>query len=365
MELRSLALPLAGLLLLLACDSGTSPVAPADTLFSVTADPLRIRPDESSEIRALALDPSGVPVRTGTEVRFTTTLGRVEPEVATTDRDGVARATLRADGRTGTATVTASSGADSTDSVTVTIDVPKVKASFTPTPSGLTVKFTDESTGNPTSWSWEFGDGEASDERNPLHEYRRAGSYRVFLTVANAEASDSTSQLLAIGAVASFETEPDPPKGLEVQFKDTSQPVPIAWKWKFGDGGTSSLQHPIHTYARSDEYRVRLEVTTENSGKDKTSKVIRVKEELPDPPVAAFNIPPNSDRNGLTIIFRDGSGSSGGGKPTSWKWEFGDGKSSTEQDPIHTYSVAGTYAVTLTVANAAGSDSVTKFVEVL
>lgn len=202
MSSRFLVLLQAGALLFLACDSGTSPVAPEGTILTISADPLRIRPGETSEIRVVALHPSGVPVRTGTEFRFATTLGTIEPEVARTDPEGVALATLTAGGRTGTAEVTARSGSGDTKSVEVEITVPSVTAAFTHDAEEpgrlLTVKFTDGSTGSPTSWKWDFGDGGTSAERDPVHTFPAPDTYAVTLTVANAAGSDSVSKFVSV-----------------------------------------------------------------------------------------------------------------------------------------------------------------------
>ena len=76
----------------------------------------------------------------------------------------------------------------------------------------------------------------------------------------------------------------------------------------------------------------------------------------PAPPVASFSGSPTSGTAPLNVAFSDTS--SGG--PTSWAWNFGDGTTSTAQNPSKTYSSAGTYTVALTVSNAAGSDTQTK-----
>ena len=74
------------------------------------------------------------------------------------------------------------------------------------------------------------------------------------------------------------------------------------------------------------------------------------------PPVAAFNGTPTSGDYPLTVDFTDASTEN----PTSWSWTFGDGGTSTAQNPSHTYTAAGTYTVSLTVSNAFGSDTETK-----
>jgi PKD repeat protein len=76
----------------------------------------------------------------------------------------------------------------------------------------------------------------------------------------------------------------------------------------------------------------------------------------PVPPTAGFTATPTSGTAPLTVSFSDTST----GTPSAWSWSFGDGATATEQHPTHTYTTAGTYAVSLTVSNTAGSDTVTK-----
>ena len=77
---------------------------------------------------------------------------------------------------------------------------------------------------------------------------------------------------------------------------------------------------------------------------------------LENPPVAAFVGTPVSGTYPLAVAFSDQSS----GTPTSWSWTFGDGGTSTAQNPVHTYAVAGTFTVSLTATNAYGSDSETR-----
>ncbi|MDW7732327.1 MAG: PGF-pre-PGF domain-containing protein [Methanolobus sp.] len=72
-------------------------------------------------------------------------------------------------------------------------------------------------------------------------------------------------------------------------------------------------------------------------------------------PVASFSADVTEGKVPLTVQFTDTSS----GKPTSWLWDFGDGTTSTEKDPVHTYGAAGDFDVNLTVGNANGSDSIT------
>ncbi len=93
-------------------------------------------------------------------------------------------------------------------------------------------------------------------------------------------------------------------------------------------------------------------ITTDGFGFDDIS----ISESVPQPPVAAFSGTPRSGTAPLSVQFTDASAEG----PTAWSWDFGDGGTSTEQNPDHTYTTEGTYTVTLTVTNASGSDNETK-----
>jgi len=147
-------------------------------------------------------------------------------------------------------------------------------ANFSGTPTSgqapLTVQFTDQSTNNPTSWSWTFGDGGTSSAQNPSHTYSSAGSYTVTLTATNAYGSDQNvkTNYITVTApptnppVANFSGIPTIGTApLAVQFTDQSSNNPTSWSWTFGDGGTSSAQNPSHTYSSAGSYTVSLTAT--------------------------------------------------------------------------------------------------------
>lgn len=138
-------------------------------------------------------------------------------------------------------------------------------AAFSATPrtvgAGKAVAFTDRSLGSPTAWSWEFGDGGRSTERNPIHVYERSGLYTIRLTASYTGSTDLEQKTDYVRVVpdANFVGEPTsgtPP--LSVQFVDISNGTPTAWAWDFGDGGTSTLQHPVHAYTAPGVYSVSL-----------------------------------------------------------------------------------------------------------
>ncbi len=238
----------------------------------------------------------------------------------------------------------------------------KPTAAFTFSPSsptvGHAVTFTDTSTGSPTSWSWSFGDGGTSTAQNPSHAYLLAGPFTVTLKATNAAGSSSVSHTLSVASppLAAFTYTPAAPvKAQAVTFKDASTARPTAWSWSFGDGGSSTVENPIHTYSATGSFTVTL--TASNvAGSSIVSHTVRVIAA----PVAAFTYSPSAPAHGEAVAFTDAST----GLPSAWAWSFGDGGTSAAQNPSHTYSAAGVFTVTLKATNAAGSSSVSQTVTV-
>jgi PGF-pre-PGF domain-containing protein/PGF-CTERM protein len=363
----------------------------------------------------------------------------------------------------------------------------------------LTVAFTDESTGAAT-WSWDFGDGNTSTDRNPVHTYEDPGTYTVTLTVTNAAGSSSATKTVTVtvpvGSIAvtsapagaaiwldgentgkfTSATLTSIPAGEHVVtlkldgYADASMPViveagktasvhldlttltgslsvtsvpagarvfidgadtgavtnttidgigigthtvtlrkdgyvdaaaevtieeaktatlhldlvevvaaPVAvftanvtsgdapliiaftdastgadsWSWAFGDGNTSTDRNPVHTYVTPGTYTVNLTVTN-TAGSSSATKTVTVTEPSGPAPVAGFTADVTSGNVPLAVRFTDTSTGA-----DSWSWSFGDGATSTEQNPVHTYTQVGRFTVTLTVANTGGSSSAT------
>ncbi len=229
-------------------------------------------------------------------------------------------------------------------------------ASFT---ANLTVRFIDTSTNSPNKWKWDFGDGTNSTEQNPVHTFSKEGTYNVTLAATNdGGSSEIRSMIITIKSVlmppvASFSanmTEGTVP--LTVKFTDTSTRRPTGWKWKFGDGNTSTVQNPVYTFSGAGTYNVTLVATNGDGSSDESSMNIKVNR-VPTPPIASFTANPTVGTAPLTAKFTDTSTN----RPTSWKWNFGDGQTSTVQDPEHAFGVEGTYRVTLIATNSDGSSA--------
>ncbi len=254
-------------------------------------------------------------------------------------------------------------------------------------PEQLTVQFTSQSTGNITGWLWDFGDETTSIDPNPSHVYQEAYSYTVSLTVTGPDGSDTETKknfiqlFIPLAPDADFTREPISINApMTVQFTDQSTcPATIiirtngglyitsmesapyggitTWSWDFGDGQTSTEQNPTHTYQGPGSYTVRLEVVGPG-GSDTETKKDYIHLTMPSVPVANFTATPRSGDGPLVVQFTDNSA----GHISSRLWDFGDGTTSTEQNPAHTYMYKNIadYTVSLSVTGMGGSGTETK-----
>jgi chitodextrinase len=130
----------------------------------------------------------------------------------------------------------------------------------------LDVQFTDLSIGEITSWDWDFGDGETSQQQNPIHRFQLPGKYDVGLRVTgpNGFATEIKQDFVSMDApplIAKFTMSPELGMyPMTVQFTDRTEGIPEEREWRFGDGTTSTELNPIHEYTQPNTYRVELEV---------------------------------------------------------------------------------------------------------
>jgi PKD repeat protein len=236
----------------------------------------------------------------------------------------------------------------------------------------LACDFTDASTdadGSVTAWSWQFGDGESSSQQSPSHTYAASGTYTVVLTVTDNEgAAAQISKQVTASAAPPPQNQP-PRAEFQVDCtqltcvlsdRSTDDVGVTSWAWDFGDGATSTDRNPTHTYSSAGTFHVRLTVTDGGGAQD--TQTHDAHPEAPAPPPA--NKPPVADFDDhcqkLSCSFTDKS-KDDDGVVVSWQWDFGDGTTSTEQNPEHTYADRGHYQVTLTVTdNDGASDTKTR-----
>jgi PKD repeat protein len=244
--------------------------------------------------------------------------------------------------------------------------VANVRSGTTP----LTVAFIDQSTGlAPLTYTWDFTNDGVGDsvQQNPSFTYTTAGTYTVRHTVTNAAGSNvstktgfitvSTAPVAPIAAFSADVRSGYAP--LAVHFTNQSTgTAPLAYAWDFtsDDEVDSNIASPAFTYTTPGTYTVTL-TATNGAGIDSEVKngYITVLE-APAPPVAAFTSNKRSGAAPLTVRFTD---SSSGSSPMTYSWNFGDGGTSSDQNPTHTYTATGSYTVSLRATNSLGTDVAT------
>ncbi len=304
-------------------------------------------------------------------------------------------------------------------------------------PAPLVVDFDDLTSGTPTWWNWDFGDGSGSNEPSPQHVYAQPGTYTVALRAANGGGEDLRTKLAYVTVaepppIRTFrpvadarvsESSPNSNYGsdgtlrvktqagssfqtflrfdvgalpgsvlsakLRLFCTDTSngggnvhalanniwgessvnwtnRPVPAgaplatlggvtAGFWSEVELGPGAVSGGLVSFALTGG-TTNSAYYSSREGANPPELVLELSSGTLPPPVASFSGTPLSGPASLQVSFTDTSS----GSPTSWSWDFGDGGSSSERDPVHTYDTPGVYTVILDVSNSAGLDSLTR-----
>ncbi len=221
------------------------------------------------------------------------------------------------------------------------------------------VNFTNSSTGNPTSFAWDFGDGGTSTLEDPSHSYSVPGVYTVSLTISNGAQSDTETKTAYItvfrNPVASFTISEDTVcSNTSITFTSTSVPGDATinqYNWSFNDGsppvtGVQSVTHQfIFSGSTPQAFYPNLTINDANNCNSAISDTVYV---FPLP-VASFTANPNGSCTTPAVInFINNSQNT-----NTYSWNFGDTASgaantSTLSNPSHTYTATGSYTVTLT-----------------
>ena len=220
--------------------------------------------------------------------------------------------------------------------------------------SPILVQFSDQSTGNPTSWTWDLGNGTISTLQNPSTTYITPGSYTVILTVSDGTTTNTktvTNYITAVPTpIVNFVANDSgflcPPA--TIQFTDLSSMGiggTATYLWDFGDGNTSNQANPAHTYNNMANYSVTLNVTNSAGCSKLLTKANYI--QLIPTSVAGFSA---SATSACTAPFTTTFTSTSTGA-TSYFWDFGDGGTSTLANPTYTYNTTGSYTVTLVTSN--------------
>lgn len=242
------------------------------------------------------------------------------------------------------------------DTTTVAITVnepPAIGFTFTPDSSCINVPISFINFSEPdVAFAWDFGDGNTSNLSNPIHQYPSSGNYTVTLTGTSLinGCQSTITQVLNVSENPIAQFTPNPSSGcvsLAVQFNNSSTNAQY-YTWNFGDGNTSGLANPNHTFSQPGTYNVQLIAENVNGCSDTIQQIVTVH----PLPIASFTFSQASlCTNPENVQFSNNSSGSVG-----YSWDFGDGQTSTLNNPSITYPGPGSYTVNLTAVNQYGCE---------
>jgi gliding motility-associated-like protein len=220
---------------------------------------------------------------------------------------------------------------------------------------GNLIDFTNTSSISDASalnYNWDLGDLTTSTNANLSHQYATYGSYSATLVVTSVNGCvDNTNSLVNVFPLPSasmnfnYACEDNP-----ASFFDASS-IPLGmistWFWKFGDNSASTETNPDHTYSSPGYYDIDLLITSDHGCQDSTDGIIRVAPK----PIVDFTT--EDECLGYEISFTDSSQAITG-PIVQYQWDLGDGNTSTDQNPVHTYGAPGWYQVGLTATTDSG-----------
>ena len=240
---------------------------------------------------------------------------------------------------------------------------PQVTADFTTINStqgcgSLVAEFKDLSLGNPTTWLWDFGNGNTSNLKNPIAVYNAPGVYNVTITVSDGLSTDVKTLVSYIHvheepvAIIEINSVSNGCMPLNSEFEDasTTNTSIISWQWDFGDGGSSNFQNPDYTYISDGLYSVSLSVVDINGCQDLVTEIDFVEVDIL--PISDFNADITFSCDSLELV----SFSNNTISASSFFWDFGDGTTSTLSNPNHMFS-QGLFTVSLYSYNASCIDT--------
>ena len=233
----------------------------------------------------------------------------------------------------------------------------------------LTVRFTDNSTGSPTQWEWDFGNGNKSTLKDPSAIFFNSGKYTIKLTVKDASNNTSIVQTMVIkvfnNPTANFDANPRTIcENDTVKFTNRSVAGDTSissYAWYFGDGNTTTVQNPNNRYTNSGNYSVSLVIRDLNGCQNSTIKnqFITVNKA----PVVDFRTEdPLYCSLPASVKFINQTNPS---TDNTYDWNLGNNTNSTQAEPTSTYSSYGTYSIKLSARNKNGcASSITKNISI-
>jgi gliding motility-associated-like protein len=205
---------------------------------------------------------------------------------------------------------------------------------------------------------WDFGDGIVSSEQNPTHMYEYQSEFMVSLVVTDENNCTGITvygnNITTYKPVSDFIAEPRNScmHEMEVNFYNNSEgDGDLSYQWDFGDGSVSDEIHPVHTYTLNDNFDVKLITYDEHGCSDTLIKNDYIH-------LSGVNSIFTIEKN-ILCIGENSKIENLSVNASSYSWDFGDGFHSTAVNPVHSYSQAGNYSITLTAFHALGcTDSI-------
>ena len=221
----------------------------------------------------------------------------------------------------------------------------------------MTVDFTNNTISDTTitEWLWSFGDGNTSVIMNPTNIYEEFGVYNVSLKARNLIGCETI--LEKKNYIEALRPSPDFSSndqticiGTEVGFNAYTNENIVSYLWNFGDGNTSTLANPKHTYISDGDYNVSLSLV-DDVGCDSSSTIYNYIN-VQSPPTVDF-VGDDLFTNCFPLIVNFSDRTS---HPdlSSWYWDFGDGAISAIKNPLHIYNRPGDFTVSLTAKTTNG-----------
>jgi len=224
--------------------------------------------------------------------------------------------------------------------------------------SPLVVNFTDQSTGSPKFWNWDFGNGQLSNLQNPSIAFYTPGTYTITLVVKNSDGVDGITKTDYITV------NPSPTAGFTasstlacapstIQFTDNSVAnagTIVQWKWTFNDGTTYNTPNVTKQFTSPGFYDVALTVTSSTGCQSSAgaSRYIRIVSGLK---VDFINSDPTTCHAPFPVNFTNQTSGPG---TISYNWDFGNATTSTQINPSTVYNTAGTYIIKLNAQSTLG-----------
>jgi gliding motility-associated-like protein len=214
---------------------------------------------------------------------------------------------------------------------------------------------------NASTYWWDFGDGTFSSNVNETHEYTLPGTYTITLMVEDTNRChprDTFSRVVRLkpNSVIDFEVS-NVCSGTQNVFTNLSHPN-AQFTWQFGDGTISTLYSPTHTYLQPNTYSVRLTMV-DTSTCNVFDTLVKTLEVYPQP-IAGFNLVNDTFRFETPVHFSNNSI-----RYDNLLWSFGDGDTSSETNPVHTYTTIHQQTVCVRAYNEVCDDTFCRTIFIL